>query len=88
MQQTAAYCPRSPESTVLYSVVAQNLETFLARRQASERPVPGWNFERIWIVEFWNEVSFASVAKSAVKTGCLDSHVRIAAFAGRVAGAE
>jgi hypothetical protein len=42
MQDTVAYCPRSPESTVLYSVVAQNLETFLAMRQGRERPVPGF----------------------------------------------
>jgi hypothetical protein len=46
------------------------------------------NFEATWIVEFWNGVSFASVAKPAAKTGCLDFHVRIAAFAVRAADAE
>src|SRR5438477_1064199 len=42
MHGTAAYCPRNPESTILYSVVARNLETFLAWRQEHERPVPGF----------------------------------------------
>jgi len=34
------YVPRNAESTVLYGVVASELETFLARQQARERPVP------------------------------------------------
>lgn len=42
MQDTFAYCPRNPESTVLYSVVAENLETFLAMRQERARPVPAF----------------------------------------------
>jgi len=41
MQDTvASYCPRSPESTLPYLVVAQNLETFLARQQERERAMP------------------------------------------------
>jgi ribosomal protein S27E len=34
------YVPRKPHETVLYGVIAEQLETFLARRQARERPVP------------------------------------------------
>ena len=34
------YAPRHPETTVLYQVVAEQLETFLARRQERDRPVP------------------------------------------------
>ena len=33
------YIPRKPEETLLYGVAAE-LETFLARQQARERPVP------------------------------------------------
>lgn len=32
--------PRKPEETVLYGVVAEELETFLARRREHEHPVP------------------------------------------------
>jgi len=32
--------PRNPETTVLYQVVAEQLETFLARQEERERPVP------------------------------------------------
>ena len=35
-----AYRPRNPETTVLYQVVAEQLETFLARQQERDRPVP------------------------------------------------
>ena len=34
------YIPRKPEETVLYGVIVEQLETFLARQQARERPVP------------------------------------------------
>jgi Putative transposase/Transposase zinc-binding domain len=34
------YIPRKPETTALYGVVAEQLETFLARQQARDRPVP------------------------------------------------
>ena len=42
MQDAVAYRPRYPESTILYSVVARNLETFLARQQERERPIPAF----------------------------------------------
>jgi hypothetical protein len=35
-----AYHPRRPEQTVLYRVLQDNLETFLARQQQHGRPVP------------------------------------------------
>jgi hypothetical protein len=34
------YQPRKPEETILYRTVASEMETFLARRQERERPVP------------------------------------------------
>jgi hypothetical protein len=34
------YQPRRPEESVLYRVVAENLESFLARQQERERVVP------------------------------------------------
>ena len=39
-QTASAYCPRNPEATVLYGVVAANLETFLSRQQERDRLVP------------------------------------------------
>jgi len=40
--QSAAfeYTPRHPEESVLYQVVAEQLETFLARQQERDRPIP------------------------------------------------
>jgi hypothetical protein len=34
------YTPRNPEETVLYQVIAGQLETFLSRQQERDRPVP------------------------------------------------
>ena len=39
-EPSPAYCPRRPEESVLYGVVAGNLETFLARQSERDRPVP------------------------------------------------
>ena len=36
------YLPHHPEETVLYRVVAENLESFLARQQERGRVVPGF----------------------------------------------
>ncbi|PYS16687.1 MAG: hypothetical protein DMG15_01450 [Acidobacteria bacterium] len=36
------YAPRHPETTVLYQVVAEQLETFLNRQQDRDHPVPGF----------------------------------------------
>jgi len=38
--ETAGYCPRNPEESILYGVVAAQLETFLARQRRRDRPVP------------------------------------------------
>jgi len=41
MQSVAfEYAPRRPEETLLYEVIAQELETFLRRQQERDRPVP------------------------------------------------
>jgi hypothetical protein len=40
MQGAFEYVPRNPEASVLYRVVAGQLETFLARQQERDRPVP------------------------------------------------
>ena len=37
---TDGYRPRNPETTVLYQVVAEQLETFLARQVERDHPVP------------------------------------------------
>jgi hypothetical protein len=37
-----AYCPRNPEESILYGVVAEQLETFLERQQRRDRIVPGF----------------------------------------------
>ena len=36
----AGYCPRNPEESILYGVVAEHLETFLDRQRRREHPVP------------------------------------------------
>jgi len=36
------YRPRNPEATLLYQVVAEQLETFFAGQQARDRTVPGF----------------------------------------------
>ncbi|MGA2263683.1 MAG: transposase zinc-binding domain-containing protein, partial [Acidobacteriota bacterium] len=35
-----AYCPRNPEESILYGVVAEQLETFLERQHRRDRIVP------------------------------------------------
>jgi len=42
MRNSAAYCPRKPEESVLYQVAAHHLETFIARQHQSGRPLPGF----------------------------------------------
>ena len=39
-RERSDYTPRRPEQTVLYQVVAENLETFLARADMRDRHVP------------------------------------------------
>ena len=42
MVSDAAYRPRNPEESLLYQVVAGELETFLAAQEDNERQVPGF----------------------------------------------
>jgi len=37
---TAVYRPRNAEESILYRIVAENLETFLSRQWERDRPVP------------------------------------------------
>ena len=39
-ESVGSYVPRNPEKTVLYGVVAENPETFLARQRNRDRVVP------------------------------------------------
>jgi len=39
-ESASTYCPRNPEKTVLYGVVAEQLETFLERQRRWDRHVP------------------------------------------------
>jgi hypothetical protein len=39
-EREAVYAPREAEESILYGVVAENLETFLARQKRRERTVP------------------------------------------------
>ena len=54
----SAYTPRHPEKSLLYRVIAEQLETFLARQQERERAVPAFveeefrSFLRCGIKEF------------------------------------
>ena len=41
-RRTESYRSRKPEEYVLYTVMAGNLETFLARQQERGRPVPAF----------------------------------------------
>jgi hypothetical protein len=39
-EREAVYAPRQAEESILYGVVAENLETFLARQEQRDRTVP------------------------------------------------
>jgi hypothetical protein len=79
--QSAAfeYTPRRPEQSVLYQVVAEQLETFLARQQARDRPVPHFvdqAFRSFLIAGFWRAVFCAFGAGPADTTGSCRFHVK------------
>ena len=42
MGLAATYQPRHPDQSLLYQVIAEHLETFLARQQERDRSVPGF----------------------------------------------
>ena len=82
-----AYHPRHPEESVLYHVVAENIESFLARQQERGRVVPGlWNANcaRFLIAEFWPEVLCGFTATSAAWTAPSRILASIEAFVRRV----
>ena len=62
-----AYRPREPERTVLYQVVAEELETFLARQQERDRPVPGFVEE-----EFRAFLDCGILARGFLRLHCQD----------------
>jgi ribosomal protein S27E len=70
------YAPRKPEETVLYGVVAEELETFLARRQERERPVPKF-VER----EFRDYLTCGILERGFIRVHCDDcGHDRAVPF--------
>ena len=70
------YARRRPEESVLYGVVERELETFLARAQARERPVPRF-VER----EFRGFLRCGILAHGFVRVHCDDcQHDRVVAF--------
>src|SRR2546426_4475738 len=74
MQDAAfEYAPRHPEKTVLYQVVAEQLETFLTRQQERDRPVPRFveeEFRSFLDCGLLARVSCAFIASPADTTGC------------------
>jgi len=71
-----AYQPRSPETTLLYLVVAEQLETFLARQQERDRPVPLF-VER----EFRSFLDCGVLARGFLRLRCQScGHDRLLAF--------
>jgi hypothetical protein len=66
---TATYVPRNPEATVLYSVVAGHLETFLARQLERDRLVP-WFVEK----ELRSFLECGILANGFVRVHCDDCH--------------
>jgi hypothetical protein len=82
-----AYRPRNPETTLLYQVVDEQLETFLATQQERDRPVPDLSKKhsvRFWIAEFSHGVSCGFTARTADRIGCWRSPVKLASGARRV----
>ena len=83
------YVPRHPEESVLYRVIAEQLEAFLARQRERDRPARrSWsgNFAPSLIVEFSPEVSCAFVANPVGTIACLLFPVNQGCGARRVGG--
>ena len=67
------YTPRKPEETVLHGVIAEQLETFLARRREQDRAVPAF-VER----EFRNYLTCGIAEFGFLRLRCADcGHDRI-----------
>ncbi len=63
----AAYRPRNPEESLLYQVVAGELETFLASQQDNERNVPGF-VEK----EFRSFLDCGVLARGFLRIACIN----------------
>jgi len=76
------YVPRRPVSSVLYGVVAGELETFLARQQEHDRPVPKFVEDEFRsFLECCVLGLFGYVANPAVSTASYSPRVNGAVFA-------
>ena len=87
----AVYMPRQASESILYAVVAENLETFLARQEQRERTVPKlWsgNSGRFLSAEFLRAVFFAFIAMNAGGTALFRFHAKAAVFANHAAHEE
>jgi len=72
----AAYRPRRPEESLLYQVVAGELETFLASQQDNERNVPGFVAK-----EFRSFLDCGVLARGFLRIACNTCRLdRIVAF--------
>src|SRR5437870_791524 len=70
------YVPRNPETTVLYQVIAQELETFLRRQQERDRPVPHFGEE-----EFRSFLACGVLARGFLRLRCQTcGHDRVLPF--------
>src|SRR5438094_1998950 len=73
------YTPRNPEETVLYQVIAGQLETFLSRQQERDRPAPRFVEE-----EFRSFLDCGILARGFLRLHCQScghcGHDRLLAF--------
>src|SRR5712691_6839475 len=83
MQSAALeYTPRHPEQSVLYQVVAEQLESFLARQQERDRPVP-----RFVEQEFRSFLDCGVLARGFLRVRCSScGHDRLVPFSCRRRG--
>src|SRR5712691_7081667 len=83
MQSAALeYTPRHPEQSVLYQVVAEQLESFLARQQERDRPVP-----RFVEKEFRSFLDCGILARGFLRLRCQScGHDRLLPFSCRRRG--
>jgi transposase-like zinc-binding protein len=80
----AAYRPRNPEESLLYQVVAGELETFLASHQAQDRTIPKFVED-----EFRSFLECGILAHGFVRVRCEScGHSRLVPFSSRRRGAE
>jgi hypothetical protein len=80
----AAYRPRNPEESLLYQVVAGELETFLASHQAQDRTIPKFVED-----EFRSFLECGILAHGFVRVRCEScGHSPLVPFSSRRRGAE